>query len=159
MAEEWFPRVNEVGEVIGRIARSEAHGHPELIHPVVHCLVETPDGRLLLQLRGRKKDIDPLRWDTSVGGHVAYGESIDDAVLREIQEEIGIAVDPARVSFLYRWLRRSQVETELVHSYRLIHPGPFRPNHAEIERLALFDEAAIASILHSGRLTASFELE
>ena len=36
------------------------------------------------------EDIQPGKWDTSVGGHVDLGESVEMALHREVKEELGI---------------------------------------------------------------------
>ena len=78
--EERLDVVNESGEIIDTLARSEIHGNPELLHMVVHVLVFNAKGELLLQKRSMDKDVAPGRWDTSVGGHVNAGEGLADAV-------------------------------------------------------------------------------
>lgn len=69
----------------------EAH-QKGLFHPTVHVWCYRPDGNVLLQLRGSTKDTFPLKWDASVAGHVGAKEGIGPAAVREVQEEIGIAI-------------------------------------------------------------------
>jgi 8-oxo-dGTP pyrophosphatase MutT (NUDIX family) len=49
----------------------------------------SPNGKVLLGLRAPSKKVWPLYWDT-IGGRVEDGESPDDALLREVQEEVGV---------------------------------------------------------------------
>src|ERR1700722_19353993 len=55
----------------------------------VGALLIRPNGRVLLGLRAPSKKAWPRHWDT-IGGHVEDGESLDDALVREIQEEVGV---------------------------------------------------------------------
>ena len=48
-----------------------------------------PDDKVLLGLRAPSKKTWPNHWDT-IGGHVEDGESLDDALIREVQEETGV---------------------------------------------------------------------
>src|SRR6185436_11339347 len=53
----------------------------------VQMLVVNDEGRVLLQRRRDDKENGAL-WDKSVGGHVQKGETFDDALLREANEEL-----------------------------------------------------------------------
>ena len=46
-------------------------------------------GQVLLGLRASWKTIWPDHWDT-IGGRVEAGESLNEALIREVQEEIGV---------------------------------------------------------------------
>lgn len=158
-ADEIFPRVDENGNVIGSVRRKDAHGNPSLIHPVVHCLVVSSGGELLLQLRRKDKDVQPGRWDTSVGGHVALGEPIEQALHRELREEIGVDPSQVMLRFLYRYLMHSEIETELVHTWSCMSDGPFVHQPEEIDALRFWSAQEIEASLGTGVFTPNFEDE
>ncbi len=159
MPDELLPLVDEQGRVVGTARRSEVHGNPELMHPVVHCLVTDRTGRLLLQLRSPSKDVQPGKWDTSVGGHVDPGESIEAALGRELREELGLDAQAGAPEFLYRYVMRSEIETELVHTYQLTSEGPFHPDPGEIDQVRFWTREEIDEQLGSGIFTPNFEDE
>jgi isopentenyl-diphosphate delta-isomerase len=64
-------------------------------HQTVHIWFYTKNGTILMQQRGKEKDIYPLLWDVSVAGHIGAGEDIITSALREIQEEIGLIISPS----------------------------------------------------------------
>lgn len=49
------------------------------------------DGKLLLGLRAPDRRFAPNCWD-SIGGHVEIGETLDQALVRELREEIGVEI-------------------------------------------------------------------
>lgn len=128
--EEWFDLVTPEGKITGKAPRSAVHGNPNLLHPVVHVHVFNKNGQLYLQKRADNKEVQPGKWDTSVGGHVRSGEDIIAAVNREAEEELGIK----NVSFqpLYRYVMRNNYESELVYSFKTVYQGIIRVNKSEI---------------------------
>ncbi len=91
---ELFDVVDEHDQVIGRETRSEVHARG-LLHRAVHVLVRNKRGDVLLQQRSLLKDVHPGLWGSSVSGHLDAGEDYAAAVLREIDEEMGIQVAQA----------------------------------------------------------------
>jgi len=155
--EEWFDLVDEEGNRVGKALRSQCHGNPDLMHQAVHVFVTDADGRLFLQKRSMRKDVQPGKWDTSVGGHVDAGEEPDMAARRELREELGVS--GGEPEFLYRYVWRSPVETELIRSYRLRHEGPFTLQPEEIEEGRFWTVEEIEAALGTEVFTPNFESE
>lgn len=123
---ELFPVVNAQGVVIGSATRGECHGGGMLLHPVVHLHVFNKRGDVYLQKRPAWKDIQPGRWDTAVGGHVDLGERVEDALRREVCEELGITeFTPERIA-VYEF--RSERECELIYVFRTVYDGVICPS-------------------------------
>ncbi len=155
---ELFQLCDERGNPLGSAPRALCHGNPLLIHMVVHLHVFDAAGRLYLQKRALSKDTNPGRWDTSVGGHVMAGESVEAALAREASEELGIGVEGARR--LYGFLYHSgRFETEYAFSFSVVHSGEIRPDPGEIADGRFFSLGEIQSLLGTRVLTPMFELE
>lgn len=58
-------------------------------HLVVSAFIFNRDGQVLLQQRSSNKLYFPGYWDTSAGGSVQTGETIEAAMHRELVEELG----------------------------------------------------------------------
>lgn len=136
---ELFPLIDEEGHVVGQATRQYCHSGSMAMHPVVHLHVFDQAGRLYLQKRSMRKDIAPGRWDTSVGGHVDYGEDLLTAVCREAREEVGIRIaDPQSLRFLFQYVWQSARERELVTAYAITYDGLITPDHDEVDEGRFF---------------------
>jgi len=60
---------------------------------VVHCCIFNSEGKMLIQKRSKNKHKWASLWDISVGGAVSSGETSQQAISREIKEELGIDID------------------------------------------------------------------
>lgn len=157
--EELLPLVTEYGEIIGAATRRECHSGSMLLHPVVHLHIFNHDGDILLQKRSANKDIQPNKWDTSVGGHIDLGESIDIALKRETAEELGLTdFEPKQ---LYQYIFKSSVEHELVTTFSTtidsIDQIKFNPE--EISEVRFWSIEEIKANLNTDTLTENFKLE
>lgn len=146
--------VNKKGEVIGKATRLECHGNPKLLHQVVHIHVFNKKGQLYLQKRAGNKTIQPLKWDTSVGGHIDSGESIQTAAYRELQEELGIA--KTRIHPLFQYIFTNEIESEFVHAFYCLYNGRIQINKAEIDKGSFWEIARIEKNLKNNIFTPNF---
>src|SRR5574344_1958837 len=62
-----------------------------LWHRHVSCWIMNKQGELLFQKRAACKDRNPNRW-SKTGGHVDRSETVEQAVIREVEEEIGVTL-------------------------------------------------------------------
>ena len=154
---EYFDIVDDNDNVIGSALRSECHGDPSLVHRTAHVLVFNPAGQLLLQKRSIHKDIQPGKWDTSVGGHLDPGESYRDAAIREMAEELGIINVP--IQFLYISKMRNEIESENVATYLVVYDGSITFAEDEIDEVRFWPADEINSNIDFGVFTPNFEDE
>lgn len=154
---ELVPLVDELGNVIGKATRSECHGGSRWLHPVVHLHVFNDRGDLYLQKRPEWKDIQPGKWDTAVGGHVDYGETIDEALRREVCEELGITDFVAEPLGMYVF--DSKCERELVYVHKTVYCGAVRPSETELDGGRFWTLQEIREAIGQGILTPNFESE
>jgi len=136
--DEIFDVVNDRDEVVGQATRREVHAR-KLPHRAVHALVFGRDGRVFLQKRSMLKDTSPGCWDSSCSGHLDSGEGYVAAVVRELDEEIGLKVLPEHgLRELFKVDSRRETGWEFVRVYQLESEGPFTLHPAEVEAGAWF---------------------
>ncbi len=155
--QELFPLIDAEGNVVGKATRAYCHGGSMALHPVVHLHVIDAEGRIYLQKRSMRKDIAPGRWDTSVGGHVDFGESLQDAVVREAREELGLHIDPADCRFLFQYVWQSSRERELVTAFAITTTATPQPDHDEVDEGQYFTLDALRQSLGQNLFTSQFE--
>jgi len=84
-----------------KIMKTKPEVHQEgLWHNSVHIWFVNSKKEILLQFRSKFMDNNPSMWDVSVAGHVSSGESLTQAVIRELKEEINFDLNPAELKFI-----------------------------------------------------------
>lgn len=92
MPEELFDIVDENNNPLGITkARIRVHKDGDW-HRVVHIYVSNNNGEYLVHFRSPYKDLNPTKWDTRFGGHVAAGSDYDTTAITELSQEIGLNV-------------------------------------------------------------------
>jgi len=84
---EYLDTYDENGKFIGKKPRDIVHKEG-FWHNTVHCWLYDKEGNVYFQIREDQKT-----FYTTASGHVAAGETIKEAFVREIKEEIGLELD------------------------------------------------------------------
>ena len=74
------------------IKRKDAHKTGSW-HRAIGIWLYNDRGEVLIQRRSAEKDSNPLRWQSSAAGHVTCGDTVEETVIKEVQEEVGISID------------------------------------------------------------------
>lgn len=144
--DELFDVCDSLGRPLGlRKRRADVHRDGDW-HRSLHCWVvgQYRDGTpyVIFQRRAESKDTSPGKLDATVGGHLAAGESVEEA-LRESREEIGLELSlrdllPMGVrqaaSDIEPGVRDYEVQFAFIHKSDLPLTA-FRPNPAEVTAL------------------------
>ena len=155
--EEWLPLVDEQGRILGKAPRSHCHQGEKLLHPVVHLHVLNKNKALFLQKRPMDKLVQPGKWDTAVGGHISFGEKLEDSLKREAWEEIGLRDFSARLVKTYKW--ETEMEAELVYSFVTYDFKNINIHSEEVEEGRFWTKNQIEKNLGMDVFTPNFEYE
>lgn len=155
--DELLPRVDREGHVIGCVKRGEAHSGTKVLHPVVHLHLFNSKGDLYLQFRPAWKTVQPNKWDTACGGHIAYGENVEQALQREVEEELGISDFKAQQ--VARYIFESEVDAEYVYVFRAVYDSEIHPSKDELAGGRFFSKEEIDRRIGTDFFTPNFESE
>lgn len=100
MKDEPVDILDEKGQPTGQVLmKSEVHAK-SLWHPVTHLWIYNSKNQLLFQKRAPQKLVWPGKWDVSIGGHMAAGETPEQAVIKEAGEELSLKLQAGQAEFL-----------------------------------------------------------
>jgi 8-oxo-dGTP pyrophosphatase MutT (NUDIX family) len=117
----------------------------------VGALLIRPDGRVLLGLRAPSKKVWPSHWDT-IGGHVEDGETLDDALVREVQEETGVTPTQFRLIATVRERQPERYGDALHYIYAVTawqggDPANICDEHTELRWFSIGEMRGLANIV------------
>jgi isopentenyldiphosphate isomerase len=136
--------IDEDDRVIDRAPRSEVRAR-NLLHREVAAIVRNGGGEIFVHRRTETKDVFPGMYDMFIAGVVASGEGYDDAIRRELAEELGIeGVQPA---FLFKCRFRDPDINWWTCVYEVVWEGPVRLQEDEVAWGAFMREANLVGTL------------
>ncbi|MBN2546299.1 MAG: NUDIX domain-containing protein [Spirochaetes bacterium] len=156
---EFFDIVDESGSIIAKKTRKKCHDGSKLLHPVVHVHIINSKKMILLQKRALSKEIQPGKWDTSVGGHIQSGETVINAILRESFEETGIKINPDNLIFVKKYIFESDIERELVYTHVYYSDEKVKFQKSEIDEVNFFTKNEVIRLINENKTTPNFNEE
>lgn len=97
---EYLDILDEKGEFTNKTASREECHEKGYWHRAVYCFIFNSNGDVLLQKRSASKKLWPNLWDVTAGGHVLAGEFGEQALIREVKEELGIDIESENIRYL-----------------------------------------------------------
>ncbi len=89
---EYFDILNKDGSISGKIAPKGVDLPEGQYYVGAHGYIHNSKGEFLIQKRADTKEFLPGGWDIHMG-HVIAGETSEEAIIREIHEELGIQIE------------------------------------------------------------------
>ena len=141
-ADDLVDHVDEHDNVLEVVTRAEMRAR-NLRHRAVFILVFTSAGDLVVHRRADWKDVAPGWWDIAFGGVLDAGEAWDDAAVRELAEEAGVAAPLTEVA-RGTW-RDDTDDVEIIgRVYECVHDGPYPCPDGEVVALETIAVADLA---------------
>lgn len=129
----------------GVLSKAECHDGEGTLHRAFSVFLFNRDGELLLQQRASGKRLWPMFWSNSCCSHPRYGESIELAAERRLQDELHAK---ATLEFIYKFAYRANFnglgsEHELCHVFLGFLGNGATANETEIEALRYVSAAEL----------------
>ena len=154
---EMLPLIDESGLVYGQASRDYCHSGTRVLHPVVHLHLIDRYSKIYLQKRSSAKDLYPLYWDTAVGGHVTYGETVEETLYREASEELGLTeFNPI---YIGTYVYETDRDKEFVVMYAAVGHPELTPDNPEVSEGRWWSIEDIEAACGRDIITPNFEQE
>ncbi|HEX6927856.1 MAG TPA: isopentenyl-diphosphate Delta-isomerase [Gammaproteobacteria bacterium] len=155
--------VDEHDNEIGSISKADAHDAKGTLHRAFSLFIFNDKGELLLQQRSPEKRLWGGYWSNSCCSHPRAGETMEVAVQRRLEQELGMTAD---LEFVYKFSYQadfgvSGAEHELCWVYVGRATGNVQANTSEISDWRWISPAALDAEMAANpkRFTPWFKLE
>jgi isopentenyl-diphosphate Delta-isomerase len=155
--------VDEHDREIGSKIKSICHEGHGILHRAFSIFVFNADDELLLQQRSASKPLWPLYWSNTCCSHPRRGETMDVAVSRRLEQELGFSCP---LTYLYKFRYQADfgeigAEHEYCWVYLGYYDGSVDPNVSEIADWRFIDIESLNEELATveDQFTPWFKLE
>ncbi|MDQ0508389.1 isopentenyldiphosphate isomerase [Peptoniphilus ivorii] len=121
-------------------------------HRVVEGWIRTPDGKYILQKRARCKRNYPGFWSCTAIGSVIAGESPEDAMIREMEEEMGIRLTKEELD-LERIITEFPAHYYIYRIEKDVKEEDIRPDPEEVEDFVFLTRDELRSWSEENHMT------
>jgi isopentenyl-diphosphate Delta-isomerase len=128
-----IPLLNDSDQIIGYEEKMRVH-ELGLLHRAFSILIYNKKGEMLIHQRALEKYHSPGLWTNACCGHPNQNESMEAAVKRRLQEEMGFTCE-LKYSFVFRYratFDNGLIENEIDHVYVGVYDEEFIPNPEEV---------------------------
>lgn len=134
----------------GRVAeKGEALGDHEY-RRIAEFWLRTPEGEYLIQQRSANKKQFPRMWVWAASGSVQAGETPVQTCIREAEEELGLALDPADAEF-YGTITEDGIHFHIYLFQQSVDLAALRLEPMEVADAALVSEETIFTMIKEKR--------
>jgi isopentenyl-diphosphate delta-isomerase len=99
--------VDEADREVGHLSKAKCHDGQGVLHRAFSLLIFNGAGELLIQQRSAAKRLWPLYWSNSCCSHPRRFESMETAIHRRLEEELGLRCP---LQFLFKFQYQAQFE-------------------------------------------------
>jgi isopentenyl-diphosphate delta-isomerase len=99
--------VDEADREVGHLSKTLCHQGHGVLHRAFSLLIFNDRGELLLQQRAATKRLWPLYWSNSCCSHPRRSETMEVAIHRRLEEELGLRCE---LQFLFKFRYQAQFD-------------------------------------------------
>lgn len=135
-------------------------------HKVVGIIIYDSNNNILMQQRALNEKSDAGKWDITAAGHIDTGENSIHAILRELNEEVGIQLSEKDIDFFLFY--KKEVHNERVNKKHLediyiakidnIDISKLKIQKEEVNQIKLFSINEIKDLVYNNKVKTRDEM-
>ena len=154
--------VDSNGNFTGEIVDKDIAHDKNLLHNEICCFILNDNKQILLQKRASTKRMHPNKWGLCAG-HVVAHESLIDAALREIKEEVGLDITVNELHpFAERFVNLDTYDSQVTYFYYIktnLKASEFKIQIEELSEVKWFSMDEVIEMIENNDESVVFSYE